>query len=343
MSIKNYLQWLAEDTPSVWWHDSAVTEEVRRAIDHGAVGVTTNPFLISQALDSKRDILAARAKEINGAGSSDEKVETIIRAVTEDLAEKFLPIFKRTNGENGYVCAQVNPNKAADTDSMIENALRIHTWAENISVKIPVTKAGLDAVEECAAQGLNVTATVSFSVPQVLAVAERYEKGRARAQKAGKTPRLCNAVIMVGRLDDYLRDVAHDRRAGIPEEDIIHAGTVCLKRAYGIFQEKGYHSQIMPAGMRGHYHTVDIAGAKIRMSIHPKIQDMILRSGQEMVENINAPAREDTIAHLKKLDEFVRAYEPDGMKPEEFITYGVTQRTLTTFADAWAVIAAYKL
>jgi transaldolase len=95
--------------------------------------------------------------------------------------------------------------------------------------------------------------------------------------------------------------------------------------------------------MRGFYHAVDLAGADIRMSIHPKIQDMILHSGKEKAETINVPADEAVIANLKKLDEFVRAYEPDGMEPGEFITYGVTQKTLTSFAGAWAAIAAFKI
>ena len=62
-----------------------------------------------------------------------------------------------------------------------------------------------------------------------------------------------------------------------------------------------------------------------------------------MAEAIGVPAGETTISQLEKLDEFVRAYEPDGMRPEEFITYGVTQKTLTSFSDAWAIIAAFKV
>ena len=341
--MKNYLQWIAEDTASVWWHDSADTEEALRAISHGAVGSTTNPVLVSQALESKRDIIAANADEIKAAKNGDEKAEAIIKAVTVDLAEKFLPAFEQTNRQNGYVCAQVNPGKSADADYMIENALRINGWAENISVKLPVTKAGLEAIEECAALGVNITATVSFSVAQALAVAERYEKGYARALKTGKTPNMCNAVIMVGRLDDYLRDVAKDRRAGIEERDIISAGAICAKRAYGIFQKEGYAPLIMPAGMRGAYHATSFAGARVRMSIHPTIQDMILAANPEKIEAIGAPADEAAISRLMQLDEFVRAYEPDGMKPEEFITYGATQKTLASFVEAWAKLAVFSL
>ncbi|MCL2162832.1 MAG: transaldolase family protein [Oscillospiraceae bacterium] len=341
--MKNYLQWLAEDTATVWWHDSADAEELIKAMDDGAVGVTTNPVLVSQILESKRDIISANVVDISIAKDGDEKAEAIIKAVTLDIAKELLPVYKKTRGRNGYVCAQVNPNKAANTDYMIENALRLHNWAENISVKLPVTNAGLDAIEECVALGLNVTATMSFTVPQALAAAERYEKGYARAGKVGKKPNTFNTVIMVGRLDDYLRDVAHDRRAGIEENDIICAGTAVMKRAYNIFKKKGYKALLMPAGMRGHYHAVNLAGGGIRMSIHPKIQRMILNSGTEMTEQMNTPVNRTTIANLKKLDEFIRAYEPDGMKPEEFITYGVTQKTLASFTDAWAVISEFRL
>ena len=104
---------------------------------------------------------------------------------------------------------------------MFDMAKRLNKWSPNIAVKLPVTAAGLDALEECAAIGITVTATVSFTVPQAVATAERYRKGLVRAKKAGITPGKCFAVLMVGRLDDYLRDIAHDRKAEIAESDII--------------------------------------------------------------------------------------------------------------------------
>ena len=343
--MKNYLEWLSGETASAWWHDSADTEELQAAMKAGAVGVTTNPLLVSQVLKKKRDIISANADEIKAAKNSDERVPAIIKAVTVDLAKILLPIFKETEGENGYVCAQVNPYKAAYADSMIESAIKISGWAENITVKLPATRAGLEAAEECVARGINVTVTVSFTVPQVLAVMERFEKGYARAEKAGKTPRMCNAVLMVGRLDDYLRDVARDRGANISEEDIICAGTAAIKRAYGIFRERGHNKalKLLPAGMRGAYHAVDLSGAAMRMSIHPKIQKMILEAGAERRERIGEPIDKAVLGRLMALDEFVRAYEPDGMKEQDFITYGVTQKTLTSFMDAWDVIAAFEL
>ena len=38
--MKNYLEWLAQDTPTRWWHDSAIPAEIDAAIANGALGVT---------------------------------------------------------------------------------------------------------------------------------------------------------------------------------------------------------------------------------------------------------------------------------------------------------------
>lgn len=338
----DYLQKLNANTPAYWWHDSADVQELLCALQRGASGITTNPVLISQALNGKHALLSQNADYINAYKTTDERAFAIIETITKELSPHLLAAFKQSGGESGYVCAQVNPNYSFDTERMVEEALRINSWAENISVKIPATQAGLAAIEECAAQGICLTATVSFTVSQAIAIAQRYEAGRARAKQNGIEPRPCNAVIMVGRQDDYLRDIACDSHANIAEDDIIQSGTAVIKRAYRIFEEKGYLAQLMPAGMRGAYHTQDLCGAKMRMSIHPRIQQMILQNGDIFEERIDSEVSAKTLKALSTLPEFTRAYEPDGILPEEFISYGLFQRTLTGFIDAWAVIAGFS-
>lgn len=344
MSENNYLKWLSGDTKSNWWHDSADPDELAQALSNGAVGVTTNPVLVKQAIYTRpelwKPLLDSIHKDLKGA----EKAEEIIKKVTQKVAAELEPVYNVTNGKQGYVCAQVNPSFAGDVEAMIPMAIRLHGWAPNISVKLPVTAAGLDTLEELAAQGITVTATVSFTVPQVIAVAERYRKGLIRAKKAGIKPGLCFAVIMVGRLDDYLRDVCKDRKAGVFESDIQQAGIAAVKRAYSIFQERNYEAILMPAGMRGAYHTIELAGADIVFSIHPKIQKMIEKIEAPFTERIDTPVDEEVIKRLNTVSEFVRAFEPDGMNPEEFITYGVVQRTLTQFVEAgWGSIEVYEI
>lgn len=344
MSENKYLKWLSVRTPTAWWHDSADPEELAVGMANGAVGITTNPVLVRQSLYSRPDIwkslLADIPKELKGS----EKAEEILMRITQSLAARMEPVFNKTNGMQGYVCAQVNPSKAGSVETMIPMAQRLHKWAPNIAVKLPVTAAGLEALEECAAEGITITATASFTVPQVIAIAERYKKGQQRARKAGINPGRCFAVIMVGRIDDYLRDVAQDSKMQVYESDIIQAGTAIVKRAYSIFKENGYEATIMPAGMRGAYHTTELAGADIVLSIHPKIQAMIEKVEEPWQERINFPVEEAAVKRLFAMREFVRAYEPDGMKPEEFITYGVVQRTLSQFVETgWIPIETYEI
>ena len=114
---------------------------------------------------------------------------------------------------------------------------------------------------------------------------------------------------MCGRLDDYLRDVAHDSGAAVSESDITQAGIACLKKAYRIFNERGYDTYLMPAGCRGANQIIELAGAK-----------MILT-----------------------MPEFRKAYLEDGMTREQFITFGSANRTTDQFInDGWNPLINFK-
>lgn len=331
MKDKNYLQWLADYTPTKWWHDSADLDELREGIENNAVGATINPILITASVKKNRKIWEGVLKTFPAEFSGEQRAELLTKLATQQVAEKLSDEYVRSEGQTGYVCAQVNPDLISDRNGMIEMAERFNTWASNIAVKLPATAAGLDALEECIAKGMTIVCTVSFSVPQVLAIAKRYQNGLERAQKNNIKPGKCFAVIMIGRIDDYLRDVVHDSQLNISESDIRYAGIAIAKRAYAIFKERGYSTQLMVAALRGTYHATELAGADIVLSIHPKYQQLLLTQENEKAEKINVPVSEEVISRLQTIPEFVKAYEPDGMRPEEFITYGVVQKTLSQF------------
>ena len=335
----SFLQWLAYRTKTVWWHDSADIAQQEQAFAAGAVGITTNPFLVNQVLQSSLGAWRPRIGAIGSGGSSgsdDAKAMGLIKTVTGYFAEKLMPLYGKGEFGAGYVCAQTNPNKTGDTAYMLDQAKTYATWFPNIVIKLPATQAGIRAFEECVSLGFNVAATLSFSVPQVIAVAEARERGKIKAHKRGITPGLGIAVLMVGRLDDYLRDVAQDQDSMVGETDLTQAGTACIKRAYTIFQKRGYDTILMPAGCRSASHITDLSGANMIMSISPKIQQALQSLAGPFTEEIDTPVDADVIERLMSLKEFRRAYEPDGMKPEEFITFGSTNRTTAQFIqDGW--------
>jgi transaldolase len=227
---------------------------------------------------------------------------------------------------------------------MLAMGKRLAQWAPNIAVKVPATAAGIDVIEELAALGITTVGTVSFTVPQALEIGRRQQLGKERAIKAKIIPGAAFSVIMVGRLDDYLRDVAHDMHAPVKEEDIIQAGTACIKRAHSIFKDRGYEAKLMPAGMRGAYQATSLAGADMSMSLSSGIHTELDKETIFSTDCFAKPIDIDVIERLRAIPDFSRAYEPDGMKPTEFITYGATQRTLTQFLEAgWTPITEYEL
>ena len=280
MAEHPYLKWLTSQTQSLYWHDSAVHAEKERAFADGAVGMTTNPFLINATLRGDKSFWTEQLKQVEKGLTGDAKALALVHAVTGFYAQEVRPIFDRGEIGKGYVCAQTNPSKTGDAEYMIQQAKTLASWAPNIVVKLPATNAGITAYEECVAQGLNVAATVSFTVPQVLAVGEAAERG--------------------------------------------------------------YTTFLMPAGCRGTNHVTEFAGAKMIMSIAPKIVNQLaLDTPQE--ERIDVPVAADVIERLMTMAEFRKAYLEDGMTREEFITFGSANRTTDQFInDGWAPLLSYE-
>ncbi|NLO37117.1 MAG: hypothetical protein GX112_12315 [Clostridiaceae bacterium] len=340
---QTYFDWLSYQTPTRWWHDSGSPDEIQLARSRGALGVTTNPVLTYRTFQNEPDFWREQVQAISGDLELEARAEALLRLVAVYAASQFKDVFQSSGGRQGLALGQLNPGRAGDAAGMLAQARRIHAWGDNIAIKLPATRSGVRVVEELAAEGIPVCATLNVSVAQALAVAEAYERGAGRAEKAGIRPALCLVVQQVGRLDDYIRDVAHDMQAAVSENDVIHAGLAVAKRTYALFEEKGYRSVIMPAGLRGAYHLTEMAGAKVTFSITTRVQDMVLAADPPRETGIDKPLDQGLINRLCQIPEFVRAYEPDGLNPGEFITYGVIQKLLSQFTETgWAPLETYN-
>ena len=342
--MESYLRWLSSSTKTDWWCDSGDPSDIRLALEHGAVGITTNPALSAAAASGK---LPEFAEKMKGAAamSADptEKAQLLVEIIAKYGAAALNSLFEESGKKRGYLCAQIDPSQAGNRNAMREMGRRFSSWAPNISVKLPATMAGIAVLEELAAKGIPTTGTVSFTLPQMLAVAEAYERGAAKARASGKTPAPCNAVLMIGRIDDYLAEVAADNGAAPSSDDIKRAGIAIAKRAYELFKQKRYGAKILVAALRGTYHATELAGGELILSIHPKYQKPLMLGDTPKLKKIDDPIDTGALERLYTMKEFVRAYEPAGLAPEEFIRFGATQRTLSQFLETgWKVLEAYK-
>jgi len=339
MDNRNYLQWLSDTTDTAWWHDSGDPKELEQALSNGAVGVTTNPVLCAQALEKNGELWREEIRgAVEAAKSAGEKAESLMRIVVANAAKQLEPIHRATAGKYGYVCAQVDPSLAGDRLAMYEMAERFNAWAPNIAVKLPATAAGLDVMEKCCAKGITVTITVSFSVPQVYAAATRYQEVLRKRKPGDKTGK-CFAVVMIGRLDDYLRQVFADNEEGVSEQEVRMAGLSVVKNAYQLFRKDGLEALLLVAALRGNYHMTELAGGNLIMSVHPTYQKSLLTESVPKAERIAEPVPVAVQEKLHRIPEFRRAYDPEGLSENDMITFGPTQRTLSQFTEAgWKLL-----
>jgi transaldolase len=247
-------------------------------------------------------------------------------------------VYDRENGREGYVSVQVDPTQYANPAAMVEQALVFAGIADNIRVKLPVTKAGVQAIEEATAQGITITSTVCFSVPQAVATAEAVERGlRARAAAGGDAKPLWPiCTIMIGRLDDWLRAQA-ERDGTIVDPGIIDwAGVAVMKKAYRIFRERGYRARLLAAAYRNHYHWSEFIGGELSLTIPYAWQRRFNASSVEVRPRIDDPVDPAIMDALSAaFPDFRRAYAEDGLAIDEFDLFPPTVRTLRAFTKSY--------
>lgn len=331
---------MTQNTPTKLWNDSCSTEELKNSLALGAVGATCNPVIVGTVLKMEWDTWKTRIIELIKEfprATEDEITWKLIEEMSAKAAKLLLPVFEKEKGVNGRLSLQTDPRLYRDAERIVMQAEHFNTIAPNIIVKIPVTKAGIEAIEEATFRGISINATVSFSVPQAVAVAEAVERGLTRREKAGRDISTMGPVctIMVGRLDDWLRVVAEKHNIIADPGVFDWAGVAAMKKAYGIYVERGYRLRLLSAAFRNHLHWSEFIGGNVVISPPWLWQKRYNASDVEIENRMDRPVDPAIISELrKKFIDFNRAYDEDGMKPEEFDDFGATVRTLIQFTQA---------
>ena len=204
------LHQLSELGQSVWIdslsREMLETGELARLMQEDAVvGVTSNPTIFEKALSSGgwydeqlREVLE----------HENDPKEVFIALATEDIRDAcdlLRGAWERSEGVDGRVSIEVDPDLAYDRDASYREALRLHELVDrpNAYVKIPGTVPGLGAIQDCIAAGRSINVTLIFSLERYDAVAEAYVRGLERLVELGGDPRnvLSVASFFVSRVD----------------------------------------------------------------------------------------------------------------------------------------------
>src|SRR5439155_10063502 len=344
--VRSPLHETVTTTATDYWNDSCSVEELTYAIANGAVGATSNPTIVGEVLKKEMHLWRDRIGELiaaNPAATEDEVTWGLIEEMAVKAAELLQPVFDREGGRKGRLSIQTNPKLYRDAARITEQAIYFAGLAPNMQVKAPVTRAGIEALEEMTAAGVNVNATVCFTVPQALAVGEAVERGLRRREEAGEDVSTMSPVctMMVGRLDDWLQAYADREGILLTPGYVNWSGIACLKKAYPIFHERGYRARLLAAAYRHHLHWSELIGGDIVLTIPYKWQQLFNASDIEVVPRFDNEVPAEIISELyEKLPDFRRAYDADGMSVEEFNSFGATARTLRSFIGSYQDLVA---
>ncbi len=329
------------DHPTDYWNDSCAVDELEYAVARGASGATSNPSIVLEVLRKERSTWIPRILEL--ARQNPTWTETDITwAVIEEMAVSgagvLQPVFEREHGRKGRLSLQTNPANYPNTERMLEQGKRFATLAPNLQVKFPATKAGIAAIEQATAAGVNINATVCFTVPQAIAVAEAVERGLDALAASGADATAVTPVctIMVGRLDDWMRVLVERDGIAIHPDALDWAGIATFKRAYGIFRERGYRTRLLAAAYRHRLHWTELVGGDVVLTIPHAWQARFNASGITPEARIDEPVDPAMIGELLgRIPDFARAYEPEGLAIDEFDGFGPTVRTLRGFVKSY--------
>jgi transaldolase len=324
----------------VLWNDSADPRELAEAIGWGAVGATCNPVIALTALKADRATWAGRIAQYaseHRTATEDQIGWAMVRQLSVEAAALLLPAFERYQGVNGRLSIQTDPRLHRNTSALIDQAVEFSALAPNMIVKIPVTAAGVEAFEEVTYRGVSINATVSFTVPQALAVGEAVERGLRRREAEGLDVSRMGPVctIMVGRTDDWMRVSAEKEQITVDPGITEWAGVAVFKKAHALYQERGYRTRLLSAAFRNHMHWSQFIGGDVVISPPFGWQRRINASGIEPLHRLDEPVDPRIVEDLYDgFGEFRKAYDADGLTPAEFDTYGATVRTLRQFLQA---------
>jgi transaldolase len=323
------------------WNDSCAVDELEYAIARGATGATSNPTIVLEVMRKERDHWLPRVVELAEAHPSWTETE-VTWALIEEMGVRgaaiLEPVFRAEGGRKGRLSMQTNPANYRDADRMVEQGVQFAGLAPNIQVKFPVTSAGLLAIERATAAGVSINATVCFSLPQALAVAEAVERGLDAFEAGGGDAATVTPVctLMVGRLDDWLRVLVERDGIAAHPDALDWAGIAVFKRAYGLFGERGYRARLLAAAYRHRLHWTELIGGDVILTMTHGWQARFEASGIVPTDRILEPVDPSIVAELcDRFEDFRRAYEPGGLTIAEFDSFGPTVRTLRSFIASY--------
>ena len=222
MSSQNHILEIENQYGQSIWMDNLSRDliesgELKQSIaDKGIRGITSNPSIFEKAIVGNEVYDEAIEAGIKADKSVKEIYEDLIFTDIRNACDIFMPIYKESNGLDGYVSIEVPPSLAKTTDdSTIKEARRYYQAIDrpNLMIKIPGTPEGLPAVEQAISEGMSINVTLLFSVQSYVDTAWAYIRGLEKRAAEGKDISNIASVasFFLSRIDVMIDDLVDSK------------------------------------------------------------------------------------------------------------------------------------
>jgi transaldolase len=333
---KPYFIRVTEQSPTMFWINNPTRRQAEMALEHGALGCTNNPSYTQKMIDHPEEgeyALELLDESICECDDDWETAEIFQRKMVKPIAEKFMPLYEKSNGQHGYVSIQGDPINEDDPDAVIRGARANRVVAPNICCKIPTTLSGMKAMETMVAEDIPINATEIFGVSQFISICETYKKVSGAN---GHKPMFYMSHI-AGIYDDHLGNYVKKNDVQISPDALHQAGLAVARKVYNMMIERDYPCVFIGGGARGLHHFTEMVGGKVCITINWEgTADRLIEQDPPVVYRIFNPVPQKVIDELmEKLPDFKRGYLDDGLEPEEYDEFGPVELFRSSFIKSW--------
>ena len=323
-------------SPTRFWVNNPTPAEAILSIREGAINCTTNPAYSYKQFtneDTGADVRALIKEALRETDSTEAAVDYIQQKLVRKLLDIFLPVYEKDPGRQGFVSIQGDPNRDEDANHIVNEMMVYSRLERNFIAKIPVTEAGLIAMEGCLREGFPVIATEIMGIAQTIAACDVYTRITAAT---GRKPAFFVTHI-TGIFDQHLGQWMERTGTDIPEDIMWYAGLTLCKKQYEIFRERGLPGIMLGGGARGFKHFTELVGYEMDITINWKnFADKLVEDDQPVISRYGSQTPEAIVEELlEKVPDFKRAYVEDGLSPKEFQDFGPVALFRSMFLDGW--------
>jgi len=303
------------------------------ALQHGAMGCTTNPGYGGNLVKRAPGEVLPIVHECLMDSEDDEVVaDHVQRRLVARICEKFMPLYERTEGHEGFVSIQGAPEADIDGAVILEEGRVARTIAPNATPKIPATKPGYEAFEALVAEGCQVIVTEVFSVAQVVETCERW---LAITKRTGVRPPFMMSPI-TGIFGDHLKKISARDGIDMPDEAMEMAGVLLSRACYKIVKERDYPVRLLYGGARIELDFSGLVGGSMAATINWSTAAELLAAdlpAAVTIEDPVDPAVEQLL--MDRFPEVRQALTLGGLSLDEFEGFGPVQHFRDSFIAGW--------